>query len=254
MLEKRANTATQPSNINTTTFTSVIHSLDTTANHKVSHASSRTKKINANFPSLLTYIYNLSTLPKSMLHLNLFTRTQPAARSKYILANLLVIGLCLVCTTHACDIWKVHDCQGAPTKAEEELMKSDEYSTEQLYKFCDKGKAYVDCMNAKLKCCDLKMELKSALRGYDKQLEKQAWILGPFCSGLGSNNVITYKCRTTRRPPPIAITTLTPTKSTRPTMPPCKVEKVRTNVYYKRHLLRLSLKWSILGDYIKLCT
>ena len=144
----------------------------------------------------------------------------------HLSSSLAVIFLFLICTTNACDIWKVHDCQGAPTKAEEELMKSDEYTTEQLYKFCDKGKAYVDCMNAKLKCCDLKMELKAALRGYDKQLEKQAWILGPFCAGLGSNNVINYKCRTTRRLPSIAITTLTPTKSTRPTMPPCRIEKV----------------------------
>jgi len=146
--------------------------------------------------------------------------------NQYFVPRLFLITLFLICSTNACDIWKVHDCQGAPTKAEEELMKSDEYTTEQLYKFCDKGKAYVDCMNAKLKCCDLKMELKGALRGYDKQLEKQAWILGPFCAGLGANNVINYKCRTTRRLPSIAVTTLTPTKSTRPTMPPCRIEKV----------------------------
>ena len=165
---------------------------------------------------------------KRMLSKNIFYSLNHfnSNTNQFFVLRLFVMSLIFICSSNACDIWKVHDCQGAPTKAEEELMKSDEYTTEQLYKFCDKGKAYVDCMNAKLKCCDLKMELKASLKGYDKQLEKQAWILGPFCAGLGANNVINYKCRTTKRLPSIAITTLTPTKSTRPTMPPCRIEKV----------------------------
>jgi hypothetical protein len=121
----------------------------------------------------------------------------------------------------ACDVWKASDCMGSITTAEEEIMKSDDYTKEELFKYCDKGKAYVDCVNNKLKCCDLKPELRGSLAAYDKQLEKQAWKLGPFCAGLGESNVIKYKCRTTTK-----ATTTTATKSSKSTMAPCQVEKV----------------------------
>jgi hypothetical protein len=96
-----------------------------------------------------------------------------------VIIVLVVASSCLISKASACDIWKAADCIGSTTTAEEELMKSDDYTKEQLYKYCDKGKAYVDCINAKLKCCDLKPELRGALAAYDKQLEKQAWKLGP---------------------------------------------------------------------------
>lgn len=123
--------------------------------------------------------------------------------------------------THACDPWRASDCQGAPTTAEEEIMKNDDYTKEQLYKYCDKGKAYVDCVNAKLKCCDLKPEMRGTVQAQEKNLQKVAWKLGPYCAGLGESNVINYKCRTTTK-----ATTTTSTKSTKPTMPPCPIEKV----------------------------
>lgn len=121
-----------------------------------------------------------------------------------------------------CDIWKMTECSRYTiTTAEEALMKSDDYTKEQLYKYCDKGKAYVDCVNERLKCCDLRQDLKGALSAYEKQLEKQAWKLGPYCSGLGGSNVVKYKCRTTTRP-----TTKQMTRITKPTLAPCKIEEV----------------------------
>lgn len=100
-------------------------------------------------------------------------------------------------------------------------MKNDDYTKEQLYKYCDKGKSYVDCINAKLKCCDLRNELRGALVGYDRELEKSAWKLGPYCAGLGESNVIRYKCKTTTKR-----TTTTATKATKSTLAPCQIEKV----------------------------
>lgn len=137
-----------------------------------------------------------------------------------LLLLLLMVHMWPIQLASACDIWKAADCIGSTTTAEEELMKSDDYTKEQLYKYCDKGKAYVDCINAKLKCCDLKPELRGALAAYDKQLEKQAWKLGPYCAGLGESNVVKYKCRTTTK-----ATTSTSTRSTKSTLAPCQVEK-----------------------------
>ena len=132
-----------------------------------------------------------------------------------IVFNSLIIKL------NGCDIWKASECQGQPSKVDEELMKSDDYTKEELYAYCDKGKAYVDCVNEKLKCCDLKLELRGSLNAHEKQLTKVAWKLGPYCAGLGATNVIRYKCRTTTR-----VTTTTETKSTKSTLAPCQIEKV----------------------------
>jgi hypothetical protein len=108
-------------------------------------------------------------------------------------------------------------------------MESDDYTKEQLYKYCDKGKSYVDCMNSKLKCCDLKPELRTSLIGYDRQLEKVAWKLGAYCAGIGESNVIKYKCKTT-----IARTTManTTTKQPKATLPPCPIDKVSDTCSY----------------------
>ncbi|RNA20113.1 hypothetical protein BpHYR1_010128 [Brachionus plicatilis] len=126
----------------------------------------------------------------------------------------------MVISVNACDIWKASECQGQPSKTEEELMKSDDYTKEELYAYCDKGKAYVDCVNNKLKCCDLKLELRGSLKAHEKQLTKVAWKLGPYCAGLGATNVIRYKCRTTTR-----ASTTTEAKSTKSTLAPCQIEK-----------------------------
>jgi hypothetical protein len=134
---------------------------------------------------------------------------------------LSIAALFLSDTVQGCDIWKASDCQGQITTGEEEKMKDDDYTKDQLYKYCDKGKAYVDCVNSKLKCCDLKPELRGSLAAYEKQLEAQAWKLGPYCAGLGESNVVKYKCRTTVRQ-----TTTTSTKTNKPKLAPCQVDKV----------------------------
>jgi hypothetical protein len=133
----------------------------------------------------------------------------------------LLVTLLLSNVAQSCDIWKASDCQGQITQGEEEKMKDDDYTKDQLYKYCDKGKAYVDCVNAKLKCCDLRPELRGSLAAYEKLLETQAWKLGPYCAGLGESNVVRYKCRTTVRQ-----TTTTTTKTSKPKLQPCQVEKV----------------------------
>lgn len=155
-------------------------------------------------------------------------RCRSQAKNETISIRTLLLWALVISYTSprvdACDPWRASDCQGAPTVAEEELMKSDDYTKEQLYKYCDKGKAYVDCVNAKLKCCDLKPEMRGTVQAQEKNLQKVAWKLGPYCAGLGESNVINYKCRTTTK-----ATTSTTTKSTKPTMPPCPIEKVNWN-------------------------
>lgn len=148
------------------------------------------------------------------------TKTSHSSTVHHILLFVLLANS-LTTLTLACNVWSASDCMGAPTVAEEEVMKSDDYTKEQLYKYCDKGKAYVDCINNKLKCCDLKPEMRASLQAQEKNLQKVAWKLGPYCAGLGESNVINYKCRTTTR-----ATTTTSSKSTKPTMPPCPIEKV----------------------------
>ena len=149
------------------------------------------------------------------------TTTTSHSSTVHLILMLVLLANSITTLTLACNVWSASDCMGAPTVAEEELMKSDDYTKEQLYKYCDKGKAYVDCINNKLKCCDLKPEMRASLQTQEKNLQKVAWKLGPYCAGLGESNVINYKCRTTTR-----ATTTTSSKSTKPTMPPCPIEKV----------------------------
>ena len=168
--------------------------------------------------NLMKNVVTTSSKHKQFLNLN----------SKLLIYTLILYTM--IVSTNACDVWKASECQGQPSTAEEELMKSDDYTKEQLYKYCDKGKAYVDCVNSKLKCCDLKLELRGSLQAYDKQLQKVAWKLGPYCAGLGESNVVKYKCRTTTKG-----TTTTATKSTKSTLPPCQIDKVkkfRKKIFY----------------------
>lgn len=180
---------------------------------------SKVKLINIFKLIYFTYYFLNTKLTRKLNHSNKIGNKFERKCATYLMTILLFF--CSINLSSSCDIWKASDCTGSPSVAEEEIMKSDDYTKEQLYKYCDKGKAYVDCVNAKLKCCDLKPELRGALSAYDKQLEKQAWKLGPYCAGLGESNVIKYKCRTTTK-----ATTSTATKSTKPTMAPCQVEKV----------------------------
>jgi hypothetical protein len=127
--------------------------------------------------------------------------------------------------TEACNIWSTSECRDRITKADIELMKSDDYSKKELYAYCDKGKTYVDCINDKLKCCDMRADLFKSLQIFEKKLEEYAWKLAPYCSGIGVSNVAYYKCKTTT-----SKTTTTTTIIRRKTsMRPCQIEKVQLN-------------------------
>ena len=204
---------------------------------------SPSKLIKNNFKINLTSSTNNFIFDNNLIYLNhMFSFTKLI--DKNLLFNYFIILLLFAFTqtTSGCDIWKASDCVGSITGAEEELMKSDDYTKEQLYKYCDKGKAYVDCINSKLKCCDLKPELRGALAAYDKQLEKQAWKLGPYCSGLGESNIVKYKCRTTTR-----ATTSTATKSTKPTLAPCQIEKVILTINTQYIFIKLNYIINLIG-------
>jgi len=104
-------------------------------------------------------------------------------------------------------------------------MKSDDYSKQELYDYCNKGKAYVDCVNEKLKCCDLRDDLFKSLKAFDQKLEKYAWKLAPYCSGIGTMNVVRYRCRTTtQETTPTISTTVNPYR--KPELAACEVKKV----------------------------
>lgn len=170
------------------------------------------------------------------------------SRASRLVQMAWLLGVVMMTVVQACDPWRASECQGAPTTAEEEIMKNDDYTKEQLYKYCDKGKAYVDCVNAKLKCCDLKPEMRVQLQAQEKNLQKVAWKLGPYCAGLGESNVINYKCRTTTK-----ATTTTSTKSTKPTMPPCPIEKVKQSFLknfnqIRNHLVNLKTSCGIFSN------
>ena len=140
----------------------------------------------------------------------------------FINCQLLVIMSCLLATTNACNIWSTSECRDRITKADIELMKGDDYTKQELYKYCDKGKEYVDCINDKLKCCDYRPDLTKSLQIFEKKLEEYAWKLAPYCSGLGVTNVAYYKCKTTTSKT-TTTTTITKRKSS---MPYCQIEKV----------------------------
>ncbi len=164
---------------------------------------------------------------KLLIFLNVF-KLKKSRPNKAQWIDTIVLIYSLLAKAECCDIWKMTECSRYTiTTAEEALMKTDDYTKEQLYKYCDKGKAYVDCVNEKLKCCDLRLDLKGAMQAYEKQLEKQAWKLGPYCSGLGGTNVVQYKCRTTTRK-----TTKSVTKITKPTLGPCKIEQVSRFIFF----------------------
>lgn len=140
----------------------------------------------------------------------------------FVTKHYYFLWLCLFNLTNACNIWKASDCPQPPTADDEEIFKFDLYTREQLFKFCDQGKRYVECVNKRLHCCDLRSEHTGALAAFDVGLQQAGWRLGRYCAGLGGNTIIQYKCKTTTLPPARTTTT---TSSTTTTIPPCDVEQ-----------------------------
>ncbi|CAF3769194.1 unnamed protein product [Rotaria sordida] len=122
---------------------------------------------------------------------------------------------------YECEIWKASECPPGPTKEDEELIKSDVYTKEQLFAFCDAGKTYVDCINERLHCCDMRVEYSTTLASLDAQIKRNTWRLEKYCRGIIETNIINYRCLTTSGSllSTIARSTTTP-------IPICDVEKV----------------------------
>lgn len=120
-----------------------------------------------------------------------------------------------------CDIWKAAECPSGPSKDDENLMKSHRFSEEQLSAYCDAGKAFADCVNEHLLCCDMRTEYTAALNSLDIQLRRNALRLGKYCPDANDTNPIQYRCRTTLK-------TIRGTRMRRTTTPKpvCDVEQV----------------------------
>lgn len=124
--------------------------------------------------------------------------------------------------SYQCDIFKAAECPQGPSKDDENLMKSNLYTQEQLLAYCDAGKTFADCVNEHLLCCDMKQEYSSALASLDIQLKRNALRLGKYCPEINETNPIQYRCRTT-------LLTIPGTRyrTTTTAMPVCNLEKVR---------------------------
>jgi hypothetical protein len=136
--------------------------------------------------------------------------------------HLFFLFFFLIYSSDQCEIWKASECPPGPTKDDEELMKSELYTKEQLFAFCDAGKTYADCINQRLHCCDMRVEYATALASLDAQLKRNAWRTSKYCVGITETNAIQYRCLTTSGSliTAIAQTTTTP-------IPVCDIEKVR---------------------------
>ena len=132
--------------------------------------------------------------------------------------------LFLIYTSHECEIWKASECPSGPTSNDEELLKSESYTKEQLFAFCDAGKTYADCVNERLHCCDMRVEYATALGSLDAQLKRNARRVGKYCTGITETDAIHYRCLTT-----LISTISTTVRSTTTSMPTCDVEKVRSS-------------------------
>jgi hypothetical protein len=130
--------------------------------------------------------------------------------------------LFLLDISYECDIWKAAECAPGPSKDDEDLMKSQLYTQEQLLAYCDAGKTFADCVNEHLLCCDMRTEYAAALASLDVQLKRNTLRVGRYCADINETNPIQYRCRTTLRT--IAGRRYRPT--TTPT-PICNLEKVK---------------------------
>jgi hypothetical protein len=122
---------------------------------------------------------------------------------------------------HSCDIWKAAECPLGPSKDDEDLMRSQLYTDEQLLAYCDAGKTFADCVNEHLLCCDMRSEYTAALASLDLQLRRNAVRVGKYCVDMKETNPIQYRCRTT-------IKTIHGTRPHRTTTarPVCHIERV----------------------------
>jgi hypothetical protein len=127
----------------------------------------------------------------------------------------------LIYTSYECEIWKASECPPGPTKDDEELMKTELYTKEQLFAFCDAGKTYSDCINERLHCCDMRMEYATALTSLDAQLKRNAWRTSKYCAGITETNTIQYRCLTT-----LDSKISTTVRATTTPIPICDIEKV----------------------------
>ena len=128
----------------------------------------------------------------------------------------------VIYNSYQCDIWKAADCPQGPSKDDEDLIKSQTYTREQLIAYCSAAKIFSDCVNRHLLCCDMRAEYAAALASLDLQLRRNVFRVGRYCAEINETNPIQYKCRTTAR-------TMPPTKY-RPTTTPksvCNLKKVR---------------------------
>jgi hypothetical protein len=144
----------------------------------------------------------------------------------------------LIYTSYECEIWKASECPPGPTKDDEELMKTELYTKEQLFAFCDAGKTYSDCINERLHCCDMRVEYATALASLDAQLKRNVWRTAKYCVGISEINTIKYRCLTTSG---LAITsTVQPTTTP---IPICDVEKVGEEKFCLKNLIENKLGW-----------
>jgi hypothetical protein len=124
--------------------------------------------------------------------------------------------------SYQCDIWKAAECPQGPSKDDEDLMRSKLYTEEQLVAYCDAGKAFADCINEHLLCCDMRTEYAAALASLDVQLKRNALRVGRYCVEINETNPIQYRCRTTLLT--IPGTRYRPTTTATPV---CNLEKVK---------------------------
>lgn len=132
-----------------------------------------------------------------------------------------------ISTSYQCEIWKASECPPGPTKDDEDLMKSELYTKEQLFAFCDAGKTYTDCVNERLHCCDMRIEYATTLASLDAQLKRNAWRTAKYCVGVTEANSIHYRCSTTSA----SLSNDTMNKPTTTPTPICNVEKVSFKLF-----------------------
>lgn len=142
----------------------------------------------------------------------------------------------LVYTSYECEIWKASECPPGPTTEDEEVIKSDSYTKEQLFAFCDAGKTYADCVNERLHCCDMRVEYATALASLDAQLKRNTWRTSKYCKGITETNSINYRCLTTARS--LLSTTM---RTTTTPIPICDIDKVKTKEILKRNSIEYYL-------------
>lgn len=152
---------------------------------------------------------------------------------QYVLICSLLVG-----NLRACEILKASDCPPGPSKDDEDLMKSELYTKEQLFAFCDAGKTYSDCINERLHCCDLRVEYATTLASLEAQLKRNVWRTSRYCAGISEENSIHFRCSTSSS----SSSGNTTTKPTTTPIPICNVEKV---IERQNRKIILILHWEI---------